>query len=222
MPKILLKFETSVIKEIPLDKPVLTVGRKPDNDIVLDNATVSGHHCKIYEAGGTWFVEDLNSTNGTYVNGKKVLKAGLHANDSVAVVKYFLIFMEATAPRTAGAAGAAAGPEPELPPQRARVKGALEVLEGGGDSKTQHELTNLSTYVGKTPQANVQYKGAGIFNSGPDIAAVITLRPEGYYLIPIKEGFATHNGNSLTEKTPLKDDDIIGVGGTKFRFFIKK
>ena len=56
----------------------------------------------------------------------------------------------------------------------------------------------------------------------PDIAAVITLRPEGYYLIPIKEGFATHNGNSLTEKTPLKDDDIIGVGGTKFRFFIKK
>jgi hypothetical protein len=222
MPKILLKFETSVIKEIPLDKSVLTVGRKPDNDIVLDNATVSGHHCKIYEAGGTWFVEDLNSTNGTFVNGKKVLKAGLHANDSVGVVKYLLIFMDGTAAKTAGAGGAANAPEAELPPQRARVQGALEVLEGGGDSKTQHDLTNLSTYVGKTPQANVQYKGAGIFNSGPDIAAVITLRPEGYYLIPIKEGFATHNGNSLTEKTPLKDDDIIGVGGTKFRFFIKK
>ncbi len=220
MPKILLKFETSVIKEIPLDKSIFTVGRKPENDIVLDNATVSGHHCKIYEAGGTWFVEDLNSTNGTYVNGKKVLKAGLHANDSVSVVKYSLVFMEGAASKPAG--GGESAPAADLPPQRARVQGALEVLEGGADSKTQHDLTNLSTYVGKTPQANVQYKGAGIFNSGPDIAAVITLRPEGYYLIPIKEGFATHNGNSLTEKTPLKDDDIIGVGGTKFRFFIKK
>jgi len=222
MPKILLKFETSIIKEIKLDKPVVTVGRKPDNDIALENATVSGHHCKLYEAGGTWFVEDLNSTNGTYVNGKKVLKAGLHTNDSVGIVKYFLIFIEDGAAKPAGAANAAKVPEPEIPSQRPRVQGALEVLEGGTDDKTRHELTNLSTYVGKTPQANIQYKAGGLFSSGPDIAAVITLRPEGYYLIPIKEGFATHNGNPLTEKTQLNDDDIIGVGATKFRFFIKK
>ena len=216
MPKILLKFETSVIRDIPLEKPAFTVGRKPDNDIVLDNPTVSGHHCKIYEAGGTWFVEDLNSTNGTYVNGKKVLKAGLRPNDSVGVVKYSLTFMDGAA------GGPAKAPEPALPQQKARVQGGLEVLEGGNDDKTQYDLTNLSTYVGKTPQANIQYKGAGLFNSGPDIAVVITLRPEGYYLIPIKEGFATHNGNSLTEKTPLNDDDVIGVGATKFRFYLKK
>jgi len=223
MPKILLKFETSVIREIPLDKPALAVGRKPDNDIVLDNATVSGHHCKIYEAGGTWFVEDLNSTNGTYVNGKKVLKAGLHANDSIGIVKYTITFLDGSAQKAApGAAAQTKAPEPELPAQKARIMGGLEVLEGGSDVKTNYELTNLSTYIGKTPQANIQYKGAGIFNSGPDIAVVITLRPEGYYLIPIKEGFATHNGNSLTEKTLLKDDDVIGVGGTKFRFYVKK
>ena len=53
MPKLLLKFEAAVIKEITLDKPVFTVGRKPDNDIVLDHPTVSGHHCKIYSAGGS-------------------------------------------------------------------------------------------------------------------------------------------------------------------------
>ncbi len=85
-----------------------------------------------------------------------------------------------------------------------------------------HELTNLSTYIGKTAQANVQYKGSGIFNTGPDIAAVITMRPEGYYLIPIKEGFAAHNGNPLMEKVALNDDDNITAGITKFRFFIKK
>jgi len=224
MPKILLKFETSVIKEIKLDKPAHTVGRKPDNDIVLDNATVSGHHCKLYEAGGTWFVEDLNSTNGTFVNGKKVLKAGLRNNDSIGVVKYFLIFITdaAATPAAAEAKPGEKAPELTLPPQKVRVQGSLEVTEGGADAKKAHELTNLSTYIGKTAQATIQYKGSGIFNTGPDIAAVITMRPEGYYLIPIKEGYATHNGNPLNEKILLNDDDMIAVGATKFRFFVKK
>ena len=72
MPKLMLKFEAAFIKEIKLDKPAFTLGRKPDNDIVLDNAAVSGHHAKMYESGGTWFVEDLNSTNGTFVNNQRV------------------------------------------------------------------------------------------------------------------------------------------------------
>lgn len=221
MPKILLKFEAAVIKEIKLDKPVTTVGRKADNDIVLDNSTISGHHCKLYEAGGVWFIEDLNSTNGTFVNGKKVLKAGLRNNDSISIVKYFLIFVDEAA-KSAGAQASADAPEPELPPQKVRIQASLEVMEGSSDGKKEHELTNLSTYIGKTAQANIQYKGSGIFNFGPDIAAVITLRPEGYYLIPIKEGYATHNGNPLKEKTALKDDDVIEIGGTRFRFFVKK
>jgi len=222
MPKILLKFEASVIKEIKLDRPVYTVGRKPDNDIPLDNATVSGHHCKIYEAGGTWFVEDLNSTNGTFVNGKKVLKAGLRHNDSIGVVKYLLIFMTDAGTPGAEAAPAAKAAEAPLPQQKGKVQGSLEVLEGGADDKKVHELTNLSTYIGKTAQATIQYKGTGMFSSGPDIAAVITMRPEGYYLIPIKEGFAIHNGNPLKDKVALNDDDHITAGATKFRFFIKK
>ena len=224
MPKLLLKFEASVIKEIRLDKPCFTVGRKPDNDIVPDNATVSGHHCKLYEAGDTWFMEDLNSTNGTFINGKKVLKAGLHNNDSVGIVKYFLVFIEDTPAQVTAAAAPPQGTktEPRQPPPQNRGQGGLEVLEGGSDEAKSHELTNLSTYIGKTAQANIHYKGSGIFNIGPDIAAVITLRPEGYYLVPIKEGYARHNGMPLTEKVLLKDDDRIEAGGTKFRFFIKQ
>ncbi|MFH1620045.1 MAG: FHA domain-containing protein, partial [bacterium] len=82
MPKLLLKFETAVLKEItiPADKTSFSVGRKSDNDIAIDHPAVSGHHCKIYLSGGTFFVEDLGSTNGTFVNGKKILKAGLHHN----------------------------------------------------------------------------------------------------------------------------------------------
>jgi hypothetical protein len=81
MPKLLLKFNAAVIKEIPINKDVITVGRKPDNDIVIDNPAVSSHHCKVIHQGDTYYVEDLDSTNGTHLNDKRVMKGGLHHND---------------------------------------------------------------------------------------------------------------------------------------------
>jgi len=215
MPKLMLKFEAAFIREIKLDKPSFSLGRKPDNDIVLDNAAVSGHHCKMYESGGTWFVEDLNSTNGTFVNGKKTLKSGLKNGDTINLVKFSLVFMdEAAAPRAA---------EPPLPQQKPKTPpGALEVLENPADTRKDFELTALSTYIGKSSQAAIPYKSGGLFGGGPELAVVITMRPEGYYLNPIKEDYAKYNGNPLNEKVMLKDDDTIEVGATRFRFFLKK
>jgi len=216
MPKLMIKFEAAFIREVKLDKPSFTLGRKPDNDIPLDNAAVSGHHCRLSESGGTWFVEDLNSTNGTFVNGKKVLKAGLKTGDTVTIVKYSLLFSDENA-------AAAAKPEIDLPPQRQKTPtGALEVLENPADDRKDFELTALSTYIGKSAQASIPYKSGGLFGGGPELAVVITLRPEGYYLNPIKEGYAKYNGNPLAEKVILKNDDTIEVGATRFRFFLKK
>jgi pSer/pThr/pTyr-binding forkhead associated (FHA) protein len=210
----MIKFEAAFIKEVKLDKPSFALGRKPDNDIVLDNAAVSGHHCKFYESGGTWFVEDLNSTNGTFVNGRKVLKAGLKHGDAVTLVKYTLVYTGDEVPAQAK--------EVELPPQQKTPKGSIEVLENPADDRSDFELTALSTYIGKSAQASIPYKSGGLFGGGPELAAVITMRPEGFYLNPIKEGYAKYNGGPLTEKVTLKDDDIIEVGVTKFRFFVKK
>jgi len=215
MPKLMLKFEAAFIREIKLDKPSFTIGRKPDNDIALDNAAVSGHHCKMYESGGTWYVEDLNSTNGTFVNGKKTLKAGLKNGDTINLVKFSLLYADETA--------AAATAEQPLPPQRQKTPlGALEVLENPADARKDFELTGLSTYIGKSAQAAIPYKSGGLFGGGPELALVITMRPEGYYLNPIKEGYAKYNGNPLTEKVMMKDDDTFEVGSTRFRFFLKK
>ena len=217
MPKLMLKFEAAFIKEIKLDKPAFNLGRKPDNDIVLDNAAVSGHHCKMYESGGTWFVEDLNSTNGTFINNKKVLKAGLKSGDTVTVVKYSLVYVDENAPAVHAPA------EAPLPAQKPKTsQGALEVLENPSDERKEFDLTALSTYIGKSSQAAVPYKSGGLFGGGPELAVVITMRPGGYYLNPIKEGYAKYNGNPLNEKVVLKDDDTIEVGATRFRFFIRK
>lgn len=214
MPKLMIKFEAAFIKEVKLDKPAFTLGRKPDNDIALDNAAVSWHHCKFYESGGTWFVEDLNSTNGTFVNGKKTLKAGLKQGDSVTIVKYSLLFTDENAAEKADA------PLPQQKPKTSQ--GNLEVIENPADERKDFELTALSTYIGKSAQASVPYKAGGLFGGGPELAAVITMRPEGYYLNPIKEGYAKYNGGPLNEKVMLKDDDTIEVGSTRFRFFLKK
>jgi predicted component of type VI protein secretion system len=211
----MIKFEAAFIKEVLLDKPAFALGRKPDNDIVLDNPAVSGHHCKFYESGGTWFVEDLNSTNGTFVNGKKVLKAGLKPGDAVTLVKYTLLYGGDESPAT--------NTEIPLPQQREKTpKGTIEVLENPVDGRKEFELTALSTYIGRSAQAAIPYKSSGLFGGGPELAVVITMRPEGYYLNPIKEGFAKYDGSPLNEKVRLKDDDIIEVGATRFRFFLRK
>ncbi len=98
MQKLLLKFNAAVIKEIPLSKSTLSVGRKPDNDLVIENPAVSGHHCRITVQNGSVFVEDLESTNGTFVNDKRVKKAGLRHHDIISVAKHTLVFIEAEPP----------------------------------------------------------------------------------------------------------------------------
>lgn len=96
MSKLILKFHGVLIKEYSLDKPSLTVGRKNDNDIYIDHMAVSGHHARIDKiegnAEGSYTVTDLNSTNGTFVNGKKITTAILRPNDWITIGKHILNF----------------------------------------------------------------------------------------------------------------------------------
>src|SRR5881409_1053009 len=98
MPKIFLKFNEQVLKEIPLDKPRLTIGRKPDNDLVIDNPAVSGHHALIFSEEGVFFIEDLGSINGTFVNDAKIHKEKLKNSDRVALGAHVLIYQDEIAP----------------------------------------------------------------------------------------------------------------------------
>lgn len=81
MAKVLLKFKEAVIREILLDQDVITIGRKADNDIAIDNQAVSGYHARIKSEGHSLCIEDANSLNGTYINGQKISKGELHNGD---------------------------------------------------------------------------------------------------------------------------------------------
>ena len=93
MGKLVVSLDGVVIKEVQITKDKTTLGRRPYNDIVIDNLAVSGEHAVLQMAGHDVFIEDLNSTNGTYINGKAVKKQLLAHNDTVEVGKYKIKFM---------------------------------------------------------------------------------------------------------------------------------
>jgi pSer/pThr/pTyr-binding forkhead associated (FHA) protein len=80
MPKLILSMDGLVLKEVILKKERTTIGRKPDNDIQIDNLAISGHHAVIVCILNDAFLEDLNSTNGTYVNSQQIKKSSAHAS----------------------------------------------------------------------------------------------------------------------------------------------
>jgi pSer/pThr/pTyr-binding forkhead associated (FHA) protein len=103
MAKLILSMDGLVLKEIPLTKERTTIGRKPHNDIQIDNLAVSGEHAVIVTILNDCFLEDLGSTNGTLVNGNPVKKHFLQNNDVVELGKYRLKFVgEAPAPAATG------------------------------------------------------------------------------------------------------------------------
>jgi len=90
MAKVILKFNETVLKEIQLDLSQLTIGRKSDNDLVIDNPAVSGHHAKITELHGAFVLEDLGSASGTIVNDHKIIRQQLKSGDRVMIGKHVL------------------------------------------------------------------------------------------------------------------------------------
>src|SRR6478672_13570805 len=93
MGKLVVSLDGVVIKEVQITKDKTTLGRRPYNDIVIDNLAVSGEHAVLQMAGHDVFIEDLNSTNGTYINGKAIKKQLLQHNDTVEIGKYKIKFM---------------------------------------------------------------------------------------------------------------------------------
>jgi pSer/pThr/pTyr-binding forkhead associated (FHA) protein len=102
MAKLILSMDGLVLKEIPLTKERTTIGRKPHNDIQIDNLAVSGEHAVIVTILNDSFLEDLGSTNGTVVNGNPIKKHFLQNNDVIELGKYKLKFIGEAAPAATG------------------------------------------------------------------------------------------------------------------------
>ena len=238
MPRIVLKLDEEVLKELMLDKPRLTIGRKPDNDLVIDNPAVSGHHALIVSQDGAFFIEDLGSTNGTFVNDGKVQKEKLKNSDRVTVGKHVLIYQDdiPAPPFPPGASGPdktrmgepARQKEPVKPVQgtmktaavgekTTEKVGRLTVVLGETDQK-EYELTGHLTVIGAEDTATVKLTGW----FAPKNAALISLRGSAYFIsMPDGAKKITVNGAAVQGQKQLEDEDIIVIAGVHLQFFLK-
>ena len=219
MGKLVVSLDNVVIKEFQITKERTTLGRRPYNDIVIDNLAVSGEHAVLTAAQNDVFIEDLNSTNGTYINGKAVKKQLLSNNDVVEIGKYRIKFMadeaedyektmilrpgafgRAPVPLGAGTGGASVAPAPAPAPTG---PASIKVLNGGAAGR-EVLLTKVVTTIGKP---------------GVQVASV-TKRPGGYVLSHVEGARRPNiNGEPVGEDAvSLKHGDIIDLAGTQMQF----
>lgn len=225
---LVLTLNQSVLGEFPLDKERLLIGRKPENDIQVDNLAVSGQHAAIITILNDSFLEDLDSTNGTFVNGKLVKKHALKHGDVITIGKHELKYVndEATTddqdfektmiirPGMASHAAAAAKAEETAPPPPAGTSsqvadsdmplGKIQVLSGPGAGK-ELELKKALITLGR-PGVQV---------------AVITRRPQGYFITHVEGKHPVVNGDTIgAQAHALKDHDVVELAGVKMEFFV--
>src|SRR6478735_8810258 len=230
MARLILSLDGQVMAEYNMNKERYTIGRLPDNDIRIDNAAVSGHHSLIINILNDSFLEDLNSTNGTYVNGKLIKKHALQHGDVLTCGHHQLRFVEDDAAqqdefertlviqpsarpvekiRAAVSSNAEATASRKVggngaPPMK---KARLQVLSGAFAGR-ELELTKTLTTLGRP---------------GVQVAA-ITRRSEGYFLVHVDadsaENFPHVNGAPIgANARKLADNDVIQLAGVKMGFF---
>lgn len=229
MAKVFIKFNEAVIKELLLTKDETTFGRKEGNDIVINHPAVSGFHGKIVKEGDRYSVVDLNSTNGTYVNGRRVSKSALQNKDLIRVAIHVLEFTtdddsvasppppKGNPPQTGGipAQPASAPPKPPSKPKEKSEPVKVKIIAGAVNNQNEIIIKDLVTYIGTSEKASVKIKGF----LAPDLAAAISRKPDGYFLQAIKEGYPKVNGATVQQQALLTNGSTIECGGTNMVFY---
>lgn len=227
MAKLIVTDSSGVTKDVPLNKERLTIGRAPDNDIALTDKAASGHHAVVITILQDSFLEDLDSTNGTLVNGKQVAKHPLSNNDVISIGRNTLKYQgegkgdeddfEKTMILKPGQFGAAfdsnvqkatASAAPVAAPVAPMV-GKLKVASGPSAGK-ELVLTKALTTLGRP---------------GEQVAA-ITRRADGFYIVHVGgHGGGTKrpvvNGKEIdVQAVKLHHNDEIELAGTKMNFLL--
>jgi pSer/pThr/pTyr-binding forkhead associated (FHA) protein len=233
MAKILLKYREAVVQEITLDKEVTTIGRKPDNDIVIDNQAVSGHHAQIKAEGNAVMLEDLSSLNGTYVNSHKVSKIELFNGDVILIGVHTLDVISdknrEADKKTSTVRGRSMDETMVITPDDKKKiliaadksipeqLGGFLVIAGSAEQK-EYELKERVSSIGKEDGCAIKLKG--LF--APKLAALVNRRKEGYFITSSGGKDLKVNGKVIDRRYDLKDGDIVEVANLKLQFYVKE
>ena len=238
MARLILSLDGQVLAEYNMTKERYTVGRLPDNDVRIDNAAVSGHHGLIINILNDSFLEDLNSTNGTYVNGKLIKKHALTHGDVITVGHHHLRFVDSQVesteqdefertlviqPGQVNEARLKAATE-SAPPPAAPAPAAAEVrpvVDKGAPARPAKLQVLSGQFAGRELELAKTLTTLG--RPGVQVAA-ISRRADGYYVVHVESAkpgdFPLVNGQPIgPQARRLHDNDVVTLAGVKMGFF---
>jgi len=239
MARLVLTLDGQVMAEYNMNKERYTVGRLPDNDIRIDNPAVSGHHSLIINILNDSFLEDLNSTNGTYVNGKLIKKHALQHGDVITVGHHQLRFVEdddaqqdefertmviQPSQRPVDKIQDAHAKASEAQPSAGNT-GQMRAMREGMPEKQQLKKARLQVLSGAFAGRELELSKALTTLGRPGVqVAAITRRSDGFYIVHVEadraDNYPLVNGTPIgAQARRLVDNDVIQLAGVKMGFF---
>ena len=235
MARLILMFNKQVIKEYPFMKESITVGRKDDNGIVIDNLAVSGYHARIDKVGDEYLLTDFQSTNGTFVNDKRIVSHKLAHGDNIVIGKHVILFVSAEKGKPASEEANKLDMDKTMMLDTAQQRELLAKQQGvsqtpaapervgvisfiDGSGMGDFELAKKLTKIGNADTSEVKLSGMLMGAT----AVTISRRPSGYN-ISFAGGMTKLrvNGEVVKNSVPLKDFDTVELGSHKFQFYLK-
>lgn len=220
--KLLVKLHGKGSQHIELTLETLTIGRKADNALVIEDPAVSGHHARIVKIQAVFFLEDLKSTNGTAINGRPITRHQLRDADVITIGQHRLVFQE-------NAAVSTAAPAPFVDLDRTTVlRGTGRIPDGatlaakvlivaGKTDRVEYPLTKQVNVIGSQDGAVIRLTGW----FAPKSAATIARRGHSYSISPSQGAKSLLvNGTDVVGQQDLKDGDQIQVAGVKLTFCV--
>lgn len=230
MAKLIIKLNNEVVDHIELKQGDMKIGRKPGCEVVLDNLAVSGEHANIFTIGDDSFIQDLNSTNGTFINNKRVAKHHLRNGDTVSIGQHSLVYLHEST-RSAAASESddfaktvVISPTPSAPAPAPRSEPISQPTADVPFAANDKQVASLTILNGKISGKRIELTKA-ITNLGKTgrPAGVITRATDGYTLRSADDSDKPKlNGRVVgTEGAKLRNGDVIEVAGTRLQFYLK-
>ncbi len=213
MPKIVLSLDDSLIKEFEIENEETMIGRRSSNQIQIQNLAVSGRHARIIVALDDAFLEDLGSTNGTYVNGRLIKKQSLKNGDEIIIGKYRLVFYNDENATHADEAEASTSSE-----------SSEASTDDTGNSKYNSAIIEVKNGAKAGQILPIQKPVTTLGRPGIQIAAIMK-KPEGYFFMHIESDEEStpprHNHSDLGEDPVLlQSGDSLTVAGISVEFML--
>ena len=219
--KLLVKLHGQGSRSIELTGDQFTIGRKPDNDLPIEDHTVSSRHANIVRVQSVYFLEDLKSTNGTAVNGRPIERAQLHDADVITIGQHRLIFQDSPSSPTETAA-APADLDQTIAISGKQLTGAASMtakilVTAGKTDRLEYPLTKAANLIGSQEGAAIRLSGW----FAPRAAALISTRGSVWSISPSQGTKRLMvNGKTVSAQQQLKDGDVIDVAGVSMTFYV--